>query len=461
MLYSLKDTQRYDNIFEKNIADFRSEYRRDYDRILHAPSFRRLQNKTQLFPGSETDYFRNRLTHSLEVGQIAKDIANNINHNNEYFKVNNINLDIVEAAGIAHDLGHPPFGHNGEKALNVAMKGAGGFEGNAQTLRIVAKLEKRQKIEYSNFGISSFGKDERLGLNLTSRVIASILKYDNQIPKTNRSSKVIKGYYFTEKEVVDFVKGNVANGYKGKFKTIECQIMDIADDIAYSTYDLEDAFKAGFLSPFECLSINDSVANNIASELNNCCSLKKDNYTNNDIRGVLYRIFGFMFTEGFPEGYTQSEFALEMYNFNTKIIKDGYMRSILSSMLVSGFVGGVRINVNEDYPVFSECYLEEAIREEVEVLKRLAYCKLISSHLLKVPEYRGFDIVTEIFNALNTKEGVSLLPFNFRSLIDSTKDTIFKKRIVCDFVAGMTDRYALEFYGRLKGNNPQTIFKPI
>lgn len=121
----------------------RSEIDRDFARIIHCPSFRRLQGKTQLFPGHESDFFRNRLTHSLEVAQIAESIARKLNSTEPYLRKNPINERICYAAALLHDIGHPPFGHNGEDALDAKMAKFGGFEGNAQTLRIVSQLEKR------------------------------------------------------------------------------------------------------------------------------------------------------------------------------------------------------------------------------------------------------------------------------------------------------------------------------
>jgi len=149
----------------------------------------------QVFPGHELDFFRNRLTHSLEVGQIAKSIAIKLNNTEEFLKEEEmaIDIDLVELAAWAHDLGHPPFGHTGEAALDACMKLNGGFEGNAQTLRILSKLEKRMwtvdewKLEYEGFDNSE--RDRRAGLNLTFRTLASILKYDNEIP-TWRPSEV-------------------------------------------------------------------------------------------------------------------------------------------------------------------------------------------------------------------------------------------------------------------------------
>ena len=125
-------------------APHRSAFRRDYARLLHSPAFRRLQGKTQLFPSMEHDFFRNRLTHSLEVAQIAKSIALRLNDRYGYFRAYPIDTDLVETAALAHDLGHPPFGHNGERALDDCMKERGGFEGNAQSLRILSKLGKKE-----------------------------------------------------------------------------------------------------------------------------------------------------------------------------------------------------------------------------------------------------------------------------------------------------------------------------
>ena len=249
-------------------VEYRTEYNRDYARVLHSPSFRRLQGKTQLFPTQESDFFRNRLTHSLEVSQIAKSIALKL-------KTENSDLDIVpdvcEIAGLVHDIGHPPFGHNGEAALDECMRECGGFEGNAQTIRILTRLEKK---EFPINGIIYDSKnktDNRVGLNLTARAIASALKYDNPIPTIrNKKDPLEKGYYESEIPIIDTVKSCLIENKLDddiKFKTVECSIMDIADDIAYSTYDVEDAFKAGFLTPYDMLSANEEILKGISEKL--------------------------------------------------------------------------------------------------------------------------------------------------------------------------------------------------
>lgn len=257
-----------DHAREKPLSDsrqsYRSPFRRDYARLLHCPAFRRLQGKTQLFPGMESDFFRNRLTHSLEVAQIAKSITLRINRCFDYFKANPIDTDLVETTSLAHDLGHPPFGHNGERALDDCMRDAGGFEGNAQTLRILARLEKKE-LHPEASDEESHRQDPRVGLNLTFRTLASVLKYDKCIPvRRNGETGVVKGYYASEQSLVEKIKKKVVDSgtahLEHPFKTIECQVVDIADDIAYSTYDLEDALKGRFVSPMSMISAVNSQA---------------------------------------------------------------------------------------------------------------------------------------------------------------------------------------------------------
>ena len=246
-------------------TDYRSDYDRDYARVLHSPSFRRLQNKTQLFPGQESDFFRNRLTHSLEVSQIAASIANKLKSENKNLPVL---PEVCEIAGLIHDIGHPPFGHNGESALDECMLNRGGFEGNAQTIRVITRLEKR---ESPGSTIIQDNQDCRVGLNLTARVIASCLKYDKMIPPVRQpNSKLVKGYYASEAEIIAKVKSCLVENplrLNKPFKTIECSIMDIADDIAYSTYDVEDALKAEFLTPLDIIAADPSIFNEICKKL--------------------------------------------------------------------------------------------------------------------------------------------------------------------------------------------------
>ena len=250
---------------------YRTEFRRDYQKLLHSPCFRRLQGKTQLFPSEENDFYRTRLTHSLEVAQVAKSIAIRLNSTDPYFKKHHVDTDLIEFAGLAHDIGHPPFGHNGEYILDTLMLDYRGFEGNAQTLRILPTIEQKATIEFPPVAPFAEGQDIRRGLNLTYRSLASVLKYDRAIPENgdarrsaDLASEPCKGYYSSEAPLVREIKKRLGTRGVKRFKTIECSIMDVADDIAYSTYDIEDAFAAGFLTPISILAVADVEKEKIA-----------------------------------------------------------------------------------------------------------------------------------------------------------------------------------------------------
>lgn len=480
--------------FENDLdpESYRSEWRRDYARLIHSPSFRRLQGKTQLFPGVESDFFRNRLTHSLEVAQIAKSIALRINHNynraGKPKKKNDhsfgISVDLVEFAGLAHDLGHPPFGHQGEEALDQCMIPHGGFEGNAQTIRLLSKIEKKFKVE--NYGFKD-GKDKRVGLNLCMRTIASILKYDRVIPsgKEDRTSlknklgqteiQPVKGYYDCDRELVSKIKLTVLNGKtidKGYFKTVECTIMDIADDIAYSTYDLEDGLKAGFISPMDLLYPSPDLMKKVVKKVN--ANLKKEGIEkilNGDhivdiLRENVLGIDG----SGEIDGYKKSDLGEHFLDFADSIVDlhyrtskliatDGSIRTGFTSSIVGRFVRGAILEYNSQFPALSKVKLTDEIRIQVEILKTFTFMSQISSPRLKIAEYRGKEIVTKIFTTLSDK-GDNLLPTDVQQIYKLAEGS-YKKRILCDFVSSMTDRYAIEFYGRLTSENPETIFKPF
>ncbi|KAA0127309.1 dNTP triphosphohydrolase [Chryseobacterium sp. SN22] len=485
-MYTNDDAQR---VLETNEQDYRTAYRRDYARLIHSPSFRRLQGKTQLYPGIESDFFRNRLTHSLEVAQISKTIGNFINNN---FLSDNekepINLDICEFAGVAHDLGHPPFGHQGEEALDECMRDNGGFEGNAQTLRILSKLEKKEKSE-----ILGNDSEFRFGLNLTYRSLASILKYDNEIPvkyndrKDSEKNKAIKGYYSLERDLVETIKEKVVGEkFEGIFKTVECQIMDIADDIAYSTYDLEDGFKAGFYHPTAFFSYPENVFVNVAQKVEKALkkdeNIKKKTFSPDEVKEILLTVFsnvynyesiGLQLAEdekgnhyiAIPKGVTQEAMLSNIVNTVSRgsksVAEDGYIRNAFTSDLINGAINDVKFILNEKHPSLSKVFLEESSRIRVEVLKNFTYESQILSPRLKIAEFRGKEIVKEIFKVLSQDEGWRLMPSDYQTIHNHFKSKANKLRCICDYISGMTDKYAIEFYGRLKSENPETIFKPF
>ncbi|MGF6664092.1 dGTPase [Paraburkholderia atlantica] len=440
----------------------RSEFRRDYARLVHSPAFRRLQGKTQLFPGIESDFFRNRLTHSMEVAQIAKGIALKLN-SGDYFLENPLNMDLVELAALAHDLGHPPFGHNGEYALDECMRDHGGFEGNAQTLRIVARLEKRE---------TALPNLDQCGLNFTYRSFAALLKYDKPIPIKNdereRPGHLSKGYYASEAELVSRIKAAVSPDHVNgaAFRTVECDIMDIADDIAYSTYDLEDAFKAGFFNPLEILSylVDTSFLERIAAKVR---AANLPDVTASEVALVLTQTFGKVIADGVSDVKQSDPFnalfdIVKIYSASKRIASDGFLRTSFTSDLVKEFIQGVSIKVDHKCPAMSKIVMKRQTRLKIEALKHLTFEALTMSPRLRLVEYRGRDLVRSIFMALSADSGYMLLPDDWRQRYLALDDDCRRKRLVCDFVAGMTDRYAVEFYARLTSVDSElSFFKPF
>jgi dGTPase len=457
-LYSPSDFGREGDEFDELAQGNRHPIFRDYGRVIHSASFRRLQGKTQVFPGHESDFFRNRLTHSLEVAQIAEGIADRINREQPEFADcpanQRIDTRLCAVASLLHDLGHPPFGHNGERALDNAMRTHGGFEGNAQTLRIITRLEKKARLD----------DGKPLGLHLTYRTLASILKYDRKIPRSRKAgAKLAKGYYLTEAELVRKVKTAVIGAEQqtqstGEFKTIECSIMDIADDIAYSTFDLEDSLKAGFLTPAGILSSRQALLERVASEVSS--GIKKS-VTAQDVLNVFIDIFDEQHDPSHSDDPGLVGFISKFVAYQN-IAESGYFRTKLSSELVNKAINSIEFQFNKNIPALSSVKLSPDAALRVEVLKKYTYIATIYSSRVKLPEFRGYEVVSGIFSALAGEKGNLLMPEDVREQYEACEgDLDTQMRVVCDFVAGMTDRYAMEFYGRLHSDSAQSMFKPV
>lgn len=448
---------------EGHEASWRSPFRRDLARLIHSAAFRRLQGKTQLFAGLESDFFRNRLTHSLEVAQIAHTIALKLNDEHGL----TLDCDLIELAGLAHDLGHPPFGHTGEKVLDELMRDAGGFEGNAQTLRILCRLEKkldapeRQLFQGEPVWYRE-GQDAAIGLNLCSRSLASVLKYDRCIPLVRHEDEAItKGFYLSERPIVEKIRKDVhPQGGKSPLRVIECQIMDLADDIAYSTYDLEDAFKGGLINPLDLLFPDDEVMEEVARRVARELECQFDRIHVREVVRELFAVFGEPLER--PDRKWQDWYMNQLgnsYRAARDAALNGFLRTSLTSSLVNRFIHPVDLTVDIESPAFSKVIMKPEVRAQISVLKQLTYIMLINSSRMKIVASRGEAIVTAIFESLAMRNGEALLPEDFGRKYEQADDTQ-KLRVICDFIAGMTDRYAVEFYARLSSDDFHTMFKP-
>lgn len=416
----------------------------------------------------------------MEVAQIARSIAAMLNNTIPELAQDPIDLDIVEFAGLAHDLGHPPFGHQGEAMLDYLMLQHGGYEGNAQTLRILTELEKKG---FEKPGVTYKMYDpDIVGLNLTARTLASILKYDEMIPHkrpVTKESHPLKAYYGFDENLVKWIKLSVVGkGYRGKFKTVECQIMDLADDIAYSTYDLEDGLKAGFYTLFDVLYAPNTLREKIAKRLHGKKTTSKHI---NEVGETLQYMF-YHFVQPPPE---LKEVATEylkkkdedpfqhidllgllgtnsQHELSQQYSKEGYARSFMTATLVDDFINGIEFKYNSKHPALSKVSFKKETYMQVEVLKKFTFMSQIESVKMKVSEIRGQEIVNTIFETIAENHG-SLLPEDFKYKYDqvASHDETGRLRVICDFIAGMTDRYAIEFYARLKSENAETIFKPL
>ena len=423
----------------------------DYARIIHSASFRRLQGKTQILNLGDSDFYRTRLTHSLEVAQIAGGIIKHIAKKYPSVHVQEILPDrsLIHAIGCTHDLGHPPFGHGGETALNYCMRGAGGFEGNGQTLRILSSLE--------NFSKNS-------GANLTRRSLLGVLKYPVAFSKAANpeirpelmdktttiriinaeSSKPPKCYMDSEKDVVDWILEPVVESDKVEFerwepvankhnsplhKSFDCSIMDVADDIAYAVHDLEDAVALNLYSRtrFEELV----PENRCTSFLNELKKRYPDEVRNDVYSHFLNMLFG-----------------------------DSGLRKRCISRLVFHFVSAVEIEELQQFqePVLRfRAKVREPERTFLKALKSSVYEEVIKSPGVQHLEFKGQEMVVAVFEAMQS-DPKRLLPRDAYKRYESARGDL---RVLCDYVAGMTDTYLLKTFERLFSPRMGSVFDKL
>jgi len=343
---------------------FRTPFQRDRDRIIHSHAFRRLEYKTQVFVYHEGDHYRTRLTHTIEVAQISRTIARALG----------LNEDLAEAIALAHDLGHPPFGHTGEDALNHLMDGFGGFEHNSQSLRIVEELERK----YPGFN----------GLNLTFEVREGIIKHSSEHDRPGMNLEY----------------------EKGKSSCLEAQIVDIADEIAYNNHDIDDGLSSEMLEPTQLQEVE----------------LWRENFEE-----VKKRVKASDFK------VRKSQTVIRIINAQVTDLVDTVLKTIEEEGIAS--IDDVR---KRGRPIarFSPG-MEKKNRE----LKRFLGDNLYNHHRVIRMADKAERIISELFRAYRRK--TTLLPPHTHSMIDTAD--MEKHRVICDYIAGMTDRFALNEYKKL------------
>jgi dGTPase len=358
-------------IFYEKKSLLRSPYQRDRDRIIHSTAFRRLKHKTQVFVNTTKDHYRTRITHSLEVAQIARTLA----------KIFKLNEDLCETLSLAHDLGHTPFGHAGEEILNECMSSYGGFDHNIQTLRIVTLLENK----YYNFK----------GLNLSLETLDGLIKHNGAVYNQSKYISILGKNFFKNK--IKFEKK----------PSLESQISAISDDIAYNSHDLEDGLKANLFNMEELGDI--PVLSEVVYKHRK--KLKKNNK-----ELVLRQIIRDIINEMVKDIINNTKKNLKKEK--PKNIKDVY-------------------NASVDLVCFSE-----KMKKFDSSIKDFLKNKMYNSKDVLKKTKKGKQIISFLFFAIK-KDPKKFLKTNIKKLTD-------KERNVSDFIAGMTDRFAIGLYNSLK-----------
>ncbi len=399
--------------------EYRSPFQIERDRIIFSYPFRRLQSKTQVFQSGEYDFYRTRLTHTIEVAKIGRSIcdflcskSDHLNH--EFY----IDADLVEAVCLAHDLGHPPFGHIGERKLNSLMAPHGGFEGNAQTLRILTELIYERP-----------GKTQ--GIAPTRAFLDGVLKYkalQSQCITINESDKIT---YPKNHFIYDEQSHHLTGVFGGTqppqnlqsarelnaFKSIECQIMDWADDTAYSLNDIVDGIHARYITASSITewAEKQTLTSDESTLIEKLCKKIKENSYEPYFGSLVGRfVHGCCLTKR-PVGFLSD--LTQRHAFDIKI--------------------------------------DENIKTESQLYKRIATDLIFRSVHLQQIEFKGGYILERLFNALtehsinNSNSGLRILPKNVQELIANESTVTRRFRRICDYTAGLTDGLAMRTYKRL------------
>lgn len=424
-------TLRYQRYYPDSPTDNRFDGQRDRDRILYTSAFRRLAGVTQVVSAHEGHVFHNRLTHSLEVAQLARRSAEKLLRDQPKVAraLGGVDPDVAEAAALAHDIGHPPFGHIAEDELDRLLVDAGvkdGFNGNAQSFRIVTKLALRRA--------------HHPGLNLTRATLNGILKYP-----WLRSSGGIKdkkwGAYLSEQDLLQWARSGYASG--DETKSVEAELMDWADDVTYAVHDVEDFYRAGLI-PLDRLATD-------ARERTRLLAFAQGRYTGSasqwaDIENAFNGLITFI---PLREPYS-----------STRRIRAG-LRSLTAS-LIARYIKAIRLHTPTTVGE-RRVEVDPELENEVWMWKQLPWFYVIRRAGLATQQYGQTKIIRRLFEifcdaAINARE-LSIFPAGFGEALQSArkKRTDFDiecRRIVVDLIAGMAEREAVLMYNRLEGVSP-------
>ena len=369
--YAVKSVNSKGRIYKEPENSIRSPYQRDRDRIIHSSSFRRLKHKTQVFVNTEGDHYRTRLTHSMEVSQIARTLARYLG----------LNEDLSETLSLSHDLGHTPFGHAGEEVLSQCMERYGGFNHNIQTLRVVTSIENK----YYKF----------YGLNLTIETLDGLIKHNGPVKNLAPYKKILRRDLFSNKIVFS------------TFPSLEAQVAAISDDIAYNNHDLEDGLRAGLFT-IRKISSMPYISELINKHVKNIKNFRREIIISQIIRDLI------------------NSMVVDVINTTNKNLKKSSPQSI-----------------NDIYK--QDCLIVDFSDKMKKIDKQIKY-------FLKRNMYNHKKVV------VNTNRGKRIINDLFKYLLKNPRkyigENLFKseqkERVIADFIAGMTDRYAINLHKKIK-----------
>jgi dGTPase len=434
--------ERYDRYYEGDRAeDYRTPGQRDRDRVLYTSALRRLGAVTQVVSPTEGILFHNRLTHTLEVAQIARRMAERLRLEDEQatVAVGGVDADVVEAAALVHDLGHPPFGHAVEKWLDKLVKDKGimdGFEGNPQSFRIATKLATRN----ANFP----------GLNLTRATLNATLKYPWRRVTSGYENRKW-GAYGTEQDEFLFARG--AHGAGDTGRSVEAELMDWADDIAYAVHDVEDFYRVGLI-PLDRLHSDLEEVHRFVDKAVQHLSEAEPRYQEMDLDELRSTM-----VEAFKDAVSSGP-TMKPYR-STRLQRAG-LRTYTSG-LINNYVNALTI-VPDGEPGEQVQKTPEA-EDQVNILKQLTRVYVIENPALETQQHGQRRIVEVLFdiylNAVRPGGDRSVMPPGYRDEVKEADDDEARVRIVADMISAMTEEQLLKTHRRLTGLTPGSVMDII